>query len=46
MCEVFLGKLRDMASIGISELYVDNEIHLIIRTLENTLFSKIKSTHT
>jgi hypothetical protein len=45
ICEVFLGKLRDMASIGISELHVDNEIHLIIRTLENTLFSKIKSTH-
>lgn len=41
ICEVLLGNLRYIASIGISDIHVDNEIHLIIRTLENTLFLKI-----
>lgn len=43
ICELFLGKIRFFAEYGISPVLVDNEIHSIIRTLENTLFLEIKN---
>ena len=40
VCELFLGRLNDMATqrFNLDELDVEEEIHQIIRTLENVIF--------
>ena len=42
VCELLLGRLNDMASqrFNLDELDVEEEIHQIIRTLENVIFEK------
>ena len=42
VCELLLGRLNDMAKqrFNLDELDVDEELHHIIRTLENVIFEK------
>jgi len=41
VCELLLGNLRDIAgSRFILEREIDEQVHIIIRTLENVIFEK------
>ena len=40
MCELRLGKLRDMACAEYNSEKVDEQIHIVIRSLENMVLNK------